>query len=699
MALTKTRSRMKADQFDTVAALLAETEGYTRFAVNDIIDAGGFRYQVAASGASDHHVTTAGGVKLYVLAGAEGYNVKAFGAVGDGVTDDTAAIQAALDTGLDLYFGDSSLVYAITAPLVMSAGQRIKADGATVKATAVMDNCLTRASNTEVDGLWIDCNNTQPPSGVPVTQTGAEIGMSFEDIVDTKTKNCRITKYKQGVRVVSTTLGVKCSGHDFINCKAVAGFDWAGSRSSNGQFGAYVGSVASPATTVITDFTGSLMDECEDVFGIRFIGWSAYEGQYGLALHRCSNVSVVGGYFRRMSRCISIQQQSRGITITGNIFHDMDSTGVHIAYGSNQISVTGNRFFGTLQNDSVMVQCYYGVRDVAISDNVMDSKFNLWDGGAAAEQRRPEHGIRVGQQAENITIQNNKIVGFRFGVYCKSTIYETTITSADPNYYNTGFRNIVIAANNISIPANYYVPTATAVKSQMTTTQTYGVYIHITGAWEDVDQGGWDVDGILVEGNVVDNVAFSYVVQTATMSGGANPPEFPDFAVALQNNRSTNATAANVSRTTIGRSVAVTYCGNTWADQQSFTPTLVGDGTPGTQTYTTAVGQWVARGRRIYVRGFINLSAKDAGISGNVVIGGLPAAVKAGSSQDEAGAVGAWGNWSIGAGYTSLNIAAEQGQSRLRLYRNGAGVAAGFVSAAQMGATAQIQFSCEYEAA
>lgn len=66
MALTKTRSRMKADQFDTVADLLAETEGYARFAVSDIIEAGGFRYEVAASGASDQDITTAGGVKLYV---------------------------------------------------------------------------------------------------------------------------------------------------------------------------------------------------------------------------------------------------------------------------------------------------------------------------------------------------------------------------------------------------------------------------------------------------------------------------------------------------------------------------------------------------------------------------------------------------------------------------------------------------------
>lgn len=53
--------------FTTVAALLADTGTYTTYAAGQIVEAGGFRYQVAASGATDHHVTTAGGVKLYVL--------------------------------------------------------------------------------------------------------------------------------------------------------------------------------------------------------------------------------------------------------------------------------------------------------------------------------------------------------------------------------------------------------------------------------------------------------------------------------------------------------------------------------------------------------------------------------------------------------------------------------------------------------
>jgi len=81
---------------DVTAVLLADTNTYTAGTIIRTRKEG-FAYEVAANGATDHHVATAGGVKLYVLAGENGLNVKAFGAVGDGVADDTAAIQAAID--------------------------------------------------------------------------------------------------------------------------------------------------------------------------------------------------------------------------------------------------------------------------------------------------------------------------------------------------------------------------------------------------------------------------------------------------------------------------------------------------------------------------------------------------------------------------------------------------------------------------
>jgi hypothetical protein len=92
-----------ARSFTNIDALLANTQTTYNSGSNQVVAgnivrtlAEGFAYRVAASSASDHHVTTAGGVKLYVLPGPDGWNVKAFGAKGDNKTDDTAAFNAAL---------------------------------------------------------------------------------------------------------------------------------------------------------------------------------------------------------------------------------------------------------------------------------------------------------------------------------------------------------------------------------------------------------------------------------------------------------------------------------------------------------------------------------------------------------------------------------------------------------------------------
>lgn len=55
------------------------------------------RYIVAASGASDHHLTRNDGTKLYVQRAEQGYNALAFGAVGDGETDVSAQLKLAYD--------------------------------------------------------------------------------------------------------------------------------------------------------------------------------------------------------------------------------------------------------------------------------------------------------------------------------------------------------------------------------------------------------------------------------------------------------------------------------------------------------------------------------------------------------------------------------------------------------------------------
>lgn len=76
-----------------------------------------FSYQVADPEATDHHLITAGGVKLYVQTDPKGrLNVKSLGAVGDGNTDDTVALQAAANTGSPLLVPDGT--YRVTDSIV-----------------------------------------------------------------------------------------------------------------------------------------------------------------------------------------------------------------------------------------------------------------------------------------------------------------------------------------------------------------------------------------------------------------------------------------------------------------------------------------------------------------------------------------------------------------------------------------------------
>ena len=106
-------------EYATVALLLADTTDGTFFNTGDYVTVvdGGFSYKVATVG----DVTNAGGIQFDVLAGDDGYNVKAFGAAGDGVTDDTAAIQATVSSAYTSGGGVVSFpnngTYLVTSPI------------------------------------------------------------------------------------------------------------------------------------------------------------------------------------------------------------------------------------------------------------------------------------------------------------------------------------------------------------------------------------------------------------------------------------------------------------------------------------------------------------------------------------------------------------------------------------------------------
>lgn len=462
-----------------------------------------------------------------------------FGAIGDGdpknAEANSKAIQAALDAGKTVYLGDEGHTFAIAKSLRMHPGQKVYGDGATLIASERMSEILYAADDAKIEGIVFDANNRQPINGVPIQATGAIYGINIRDISGCRVTNCTFTRYKRGVSVTSSGPGVKCNDHLFENCGAVAGFAWPYWRSGSEQVGAYVGSEAQPVIRSIPNYSKAA-NGAEDVCDIRFVNWSILEGQYGLALHRCTRVEVEGGNFREMSRAISIQHQSRDIRIRGVTVENADSAGIHIAQGSHQIVIEGNSIYGTMANDNAGIQGYYGVRDIIVRNNSIDSRYDTWRRGSPKSPRKPGAAIRFGQQAERVTISNNAINGYRWGVLLKTTIYEDIMQPSDPNYFASGVRNFRIEENEIS--GDYFSPwDGTTTREAHPKEGTYGVLITISGPWEDTELGGWHVDNIAIRRNRFDNVGTSL----ACLRNRHSSPSFLENAIEACGNLSVNA--------------------------------------------------------------------------------------------------------------------------------------------------------------
>lgn len=128
-------------------AELATVFGYTSTGGRRVVASGDLikvtsidaTYRVLASGATSFHLnyTSSSGVKLDVLPGVGGFNVRAFGAIGDGTTNDTNAINTAASAsraaGISLYLPPVPTYYLISNTIDFSNIQVIEGTDAELR--------------------------------------------------------------------------------------------------------------------------------------------------------------------------------------------------------------------------------------------------------------------------------------------------------------------------------------------------------------------------------------------------------------------------------------------------------------------------------------------------------------------------------------------------------------------------------------
>jgi hypothetical protein len=85
----------------------------------------------------------------------EGVSVKDFGAVGDGVADDTTAIQNAINSGAGVVHLPKG-TYKITSPLYMDGGVKLIGDGGTNRATSIVKGTNTAGTGSNTIGGQTD---------------------------------------------------------------------------------------------------------------------------------------------------------------------------------------------------------------------------------------------------------------------------------------------------------------------------------------------------------------------------------------------------------------------------------------------------------------------------------------------------------------------------------------------------------------
>lgn len=129
----------------------------------------------------------------------------------------------------------------------------------------------------------------------------------------------------------------------------------------------------------------------------------------------------------------------------------------------------------------------------------------------------------------------------------------------------------------------------------------------------------------------------------------------------------------------------------------TFTPTLIGSSTPGTQTYATQAGWYVKIGDLVACWGNLTITAKDGAMAGNLLVGGLP--FTSITTALQAGSISEADEITLTAGNSFYGLQVQAGAATAAVRQSGTGIAPSAIGVAALAASGGLNFNCVYRAA
>lgn len=285
-------------------------------------------------------------------------SVKDFGAVGDGVSDDTSSIQASINSGQAVYFPSGT--YKISSALLIPSDCDLYSYGATIVLASGSNSHMLRvvstASNVTISGFYIDGNSANNTGGYGITNgsgggtnitinqctviNASSLGMYFGNCTTLLVKDCIVTgSGDDGIAAAGTDIRLignyisTSTGHG-IDILGVGGGDsYHVELSGNYSTGNTLSGINCGHTNSYVTINGN---HCW-ANGTHGVGATGILKYATITANVCwGNSSVVGN----ADNITAYNSSNTDITVTGNSCYGGNNNGIHI--GGNNIVIMGN---------------------------------------------------------------------------------------------------------------------------------------------------------------------------------------------------------------------------------------------------------------------------------------------------------------------------------------------------------------------